>query len=227
MTTARCRDFWESQFRCRGASGCNVLTPACQLNPLRISFCAPDHADAWPLRYNPSLREPSQEPALAFYSERRRRRLSWRPRLLDLLHSCCVQLYFFNRDEPPRHRLLGSSLLLLRWSRCARAQHFAATIVFIFYVVNLLVSGPSIIGIVFAALLLANLRATSLASGWKPDSEEAALPPRLNETWGDKFADQLPVWLWPKIRIPYYIFSLIFMLLVALGLSIAILRRMR
>ena len=103
----------------------------------------------------------------------------------------------------------------------------AATIVFIFYVVNLLASGPSIIGIVFAALLLANLRATSLASGWKPDSEEAALPPRLNETWGDKFADQLPAWLWPKIRIPYYIFSLIFMLLVALGLSIAILRRMR
>ena len=83
------------------------------------------------------------------------------------------------------------------------------------------------LGIVFAALLLANLRATSLASGWKLDSEEAALPPRLNETWGDKFADQLPVWLWPKIRIPYYIFSLIFMLLVALGLSIAILRRMR
>src|SRR5947207_14386543 len=61
---------------------------------------------------------------------------------------------------------------------------FAATIVFIFYVVNLLASGPSIIGISFAVFFLKKNRATSLASGWKTDAAEAASPPRINATWG-------------------------------------------
>ena len=41
-------------------------------------------------------------------------------------------------------------------------------------------------------LLLSNIRATWIASKWKTDSEEAALPPRLNETWSDKFAINCP-----------------------------------
>ena len=36
------------------------------------------------------------------------------------------------------------------------------------------------------------------------------MPIRLSETWGDKFVDKLPVWLWPKVRIAYYIFSVAF-----------------
>ena len=48
--------------------------------------------------------------------------------------------------------------------------------------------------------------------------EEAALPPRLNQTVADKFADQLPMWLWPKIRILYYTLSAVTIILVVVGL---------
>jgi hypothetical protein len=40
----------------------------------------------------------------------------------------------------------------------------------------------------------------------------------MNETLLDKFRDVLPAWLWPKIRIFYYVFSLGFLLLTAVGL---------
>ena len=62
-------------------------------------------------------------------------------------------------------------------------------------------------------------RATWIASKWKTDSEEAALPPRLNETWSDKFADQLPAVLWPKARIAYYVFGACVLTLVSIGLA--------
>ena len=72
---------------------------------------------------------------------------------------------------------------------------------------------------IILALLLSNLRATWIAASWRPESEEAALPPRLNETIPDKLADQLPPWLWPKVRIVYYIYSAGFLLLVIVGLA--------
>jgi hypothetical protein len=46
-----------------------------------------------------------------------------------------------------------------------------------------------------------------------------ALPPRFNETWSDKFADQLPAMLWPKARIAYYIFGACVLTLVSIGLA--------
>ena len=83
---------------------------------------------------------------------------------------------------------------------------------------GLCVSGVSVLRILFAALLLSNLRATWIAAQWKPESDQAASAPRLSETLGDKLADQLPPWLWPKVRIVYYIFSAGYLLLVAVGL---------
>ncbi len=35
---------------------------------------------------------------------------------------------------------------------------------------------------------------------------------------GDKLADKLPMWLWPKVRILYYVFSGGFLMFVAIGL---------
>lgn len=64
-----------------------------------------------------------------------------------------------------------------------------------------------VVRILITALLISNLRATWIASSWKADSEAAILPPRMAETLGDRFADRLPQWLWPKVRIPYYIFA--------------------
>jgi hypothetical protein len=103
-------------------------------------------------------------------------------------------------------------------------SRYAATAVLALFVADTLVTGPSVLRILIGALLLSNLRATWIASRWKSGTEEAALPPRLNETPGDKFADELPQWLWPKVRIPYYIFSGGVLLITAAGVAIMLLR---
>ncbi|HEY6251894.1 MAG TPA: hypothetical protein VI685_18195 [Candidatus Angelobacter sp.] len=77
---------------------------------------------------------------------------------------------------------------------------------------NIYLGARLVIHILLAALLLANVRATWIASNWNSASEEAAAPPRLNETWSDKFADQLPMWLWPRIKIFYDIYSVGFIM---------------
>jgi hypothetical protein len=94
---------------------------------------------------------------------------------------------------------------------------YAAIVVFLMYLMDTL-TAPGVLRIIISALLLSNLRATWIASRWKPESEEAILPPRLNETFSDKLVDQLPAWLWPKLRIVYYLAATAFLLLVALGL---------
>jgi hypothetical protein len=48
--------------------------------------------------------------------------------------------------------------------------------------------------------------------------------PMAGETWGHKSADRLPMWLWPKLRITYYVFSACFLVMVAVGL-VMVLRR--
>jgi len=126
------------------------------------------------------------------------------------------------------HAVLGVLVLLFFYIGgvgVRERSRYAATVVLILFVADLFVSGPSVIRVLVGALLLSNFRATWIASHWKPDAEEASLPPRLGETWSDKFVDQLPQWLWPKIRIPYYIFSACLLLLTAIGLVMMVLHR--
>jgi hypothetical protein len=113
---------------------------------------------------------------------------------------------------------------------------FAAAIVLVYYVVDFLASavflllnspGIGVIRIIIIALLLSNLRATWIADHWKPESEEAALPPRLGETFGDKLSDQWPAWLWPKVKIIYYIFSFGYLALTVAGIIVMFLRHGR
>ena len=104
-------------------------------------------------------------------------------------------------------------------------SRYAAVVVLTAYVIDVLASGLSVPRVLISALLLSNLRATWIAARWKPDSEEAILPPRLNETLGDKLADQLPMRLWPKVRIFYYIYSVFFLLLLIVGFTAIMLRR--
>jgi hypothetical protein len=105
-------------------------------------------------------------------------------------------------------------------------SRFAAVAVFVMYLPDLL-SHFSIVRIVLAAVLLSNLRATWIAAIWKPESEEAALPPRLSATWSDKFADRFPMWLWPKIRFFYYIYAVCCFVLVGIGLAAMLARHGR
>jgi hypothetical protein len=99
-------------------------------------------------------------------------------------------------------------------------SRYAAAAVLVVYVLDTLLVGPGVARVIIAALLLSNLRATWIASQWKPESEEAILPPRLVATWSDKLSDQFPTWLWPKVRILYYFFSAGYLMLVAWGLVI-------
>jgi hypothetical protein len=94
------------------------------------------------------------------------------------------------------------------------------------YVGDSFATGIGIMRIIFAAILLSNLRASWLASQWQPDSSDAEMPPRLSETLGDKFADKLPLWLWPKIRFPYYVYSFGMLVVITAGVIIILMRRM-
>ena len=95
---------------------------------------------------------------------------------------------------------------------------YAALLVFLMFVLDT-VAAPSIPKAFVCVVLLSNLRATWLASRWKPGSDEAEMPIRLGATWGDKFADKLPDWLWPKVRLIYFVFAPAFLALALIGLG--------
>lgn len=129
--------------------------------------------------------------------------------------------------------IMGTLLLLFYYIGGVGVRErslYAAAVVFGLYFVDFLfaisrlISAGGFVRIAFAALLLSNLRATWIASRWNPQSEEASLPPRLSGSWNDKFVDQFPAWLWPKVRILYYIFSFLMLAFVCLGLIALILR---
>lgn len=122
--------------------------------------------------------------------------------------------------------ILGTTILLFYYLGgvgVRERSRYAAGVVFFMYVLDTL-AAPGVLRVLIAALLLSNLRATWIAASWKPESEEAILPPRLGETWGDKLADELPMWLWPKVRIIYYVFSAGFLLFVMFGLAVMLAR---
>jgi hypothetical protein len=104
-------------------------------------------------------------------------------------------------------------------------SRYAAAVVLVMYVADFVAAGPGVIKAVIVGLLLSNLRATRIASRWKPESDEANLPPRLDETWSDKFADKLPMWLWPKVRILFYVLSACLLVLSSIGLTMMVLHR--
>jgi hypothetical protein len=95
--------------------------------------------------------------------------------------------------------------------------------VLIYYAIDFL-AGVGVVKVIVTALLLSNLRATWIASEWKPDSEEAALPPRMGDTFFDKMADKWPAFIWPKVKWVYYVFSFGFLVLTVAGLIIIAIR---
>jgi hypothetical protein len=100
------------------------------------------------------------------------------------------------------------------------------TLLIVFFLMFASPWGVIVFRVFVTALLFSNLRATWLASSWRPNSEEAALPPRMSETWSDRFVDQWPALVWPKVRIVYYIFAFGLLALIAIGLAQAAMRSM-
>lgn len=91
----------------------------------------------------------------------------------------------------------------------------AVAMIFTIYAVNQLGSGkvPGVLTIVLGAVLLSNGRSTFIASRWKPLAEGEDCPTRFNETFRDKLVDQLPLRLWPLLRIPFFIVSTLLLIL--------------
>ncbi|HVN21515.1 MAG TPA: hypothetical protein VMU05_22200 [Dongiaceae bacterium] len=102
---------------------------------------------------------------------------------------------------------------------------FAAAVVLIYFALDTWLSGVGVVRIIVNAVLLSNLRATWIASGWRPESEEAALPPRLGETFSDKLADVWPAFIWPKIKWIYYVYSFGLLAITVAGIIVILLRR--
>jgi hypothetical protein len=139
-----------------------------------------------------------------------------------------VAVFSFVFSVAMGHAIVGTATLLfyfLGGVGVRERSRYAAAVVLVLFVVGILTSGPGVVSLLIAALLLSNLRATWIAARWKPESAEAVLPPRFGETWGDKFADRLPMWLWPKVRVLYYVFSACLLVFVAIGLAAIILHR--
>jgi len=136
-------------------------------------------------------------------------------------------IFFFMARQPFMAVLL---FLLFHLGGVGVREHsrWAAAVVFAFYGVDTLASGRSLVAspgglvlrVVITALLLSNLRATWIAAHWQVGSDEAALPPRFADTWKDKFTDKWPAWLWPKVKVLYYIFAIGFLLIAVLGLVV-------
>jgi hypothetical protein len=125
------------------------------------------------------------------------------------------------------HPIIGVAVLMFYYLGgvgVRERSRYAAAAVLVMYVADMLTSGLGVVRVIITALLLSNLRATWIASHWKPDSEEAILPPRLDETWSDNFADRFPMWLWPKARILYYVFSASFLALVVFSVVVSALQ---
>ena len=92
----------------------------------------------------------------------------------------------------------------------------AAAILFAVQLCNVLLK-PNVFSVAFAAILLSNLRATFLASEWRPAAEGEDRPTRFSESFGDKYVDQLPPILWPKLQIPFFVLGAAMLLLSLLG----------
>lgn len=103
-------------------------------------------------------------------------------------------------------------------------SRFAAVMACAMYVLELIIVPPGVIRVAIMAVLFSNLRATWIAAQWSANSPEANWPMRLDETWSDKFSDTVPVWLWPKVRAIYYVFSICLLLLTVLGVAVILQR---
>lgn len=125
------------------------------------------------------------------------------------------------------HALLGLMILLLYYLSgvgVREGSRYAAGWAFVTYFGDMVVTGPGVVKIILSGLLLSNFRAIWIASRWKPDSAESAPAPRWNETWTDKFGDIWPTWLWPRFRILYYVLSVAYLAMFAIGL-VSMIRR--
>lgn len=92
-------------------------------------------------------------------------------------------------------------------SRLAAIAAFAAYFLSALVIQRYAGNGFGTLRVIFLALLFANIRGNLLSARWARDRQSPIIATRLNETLGDKLADQLPAWLSPKIRVVFYVIA--------------------
>jgi hypothetical protein len=92
-------------------------------------------------------------------------------------------------------------------SRVAAVTAFSAYLLSALVLQRYTGNGFGILRIIFLALLFANIRGNWLSARWVTDPGSVASPARLNQTVGDKLSDQLPMFLWPKLRFVFYVLA--------------------
>jgi hypothetical protein len=85
---------------------------------------------------------------------------------------------------------------------------------------------PGIVSILFAGILLSNVRAAFLASEWRPAREDEDRPARFNETFWDKLVDQWPAKAWPVLEVPFFALAALLLLLSLAGVGTALWHRL-
>ena len=123
--------------------------------------------------------------------------------------------------------ILSALFFVLGGMGIREANWPAAALLFAVELCNVLLQ-PGFFSVAFALILLSNLRATFLASEWKPAAEGEDRPTLFSETIRDKYVDQLPYILWPKLQILFFILGaamlvlnlLVVLYTVAFGLSL-------
>lgn len=136
-----------------------------------------------------------------------------------------LALVFFTLAGQPISALLIFLLFHIGGVGVREHNPFAAAVLLAYYLIAFLASpGIAFVRIIVTALLVSNLRATWIAGNWKPDSEEAALPSRLGDTFFDKLSDRWPAFIWPKLKVLYYIYSVGCLAVITAGLIVNVLR---
>jgi hypothetical protein len=92
-------------------------------------------------------------------------------------------------------------------SRAAAIAAFSAYLLSALVLQRYAGAGFSVMRVIFLALLFANIRGSWLSARWQKGPQADSAPIRLNQTIGDKLADQLPRFLWPKARFVFYVLA--------------------
>ncbi len=85
---------------------------------------------------------------------------------------------------------------------------------------------PGVLTIICVGVLLSNVRASFLASRWRPAGEDEDRPTRFNETFWDKVVDQWPAKAWPILQVPFFALSGLLLLLSLVGVCAAAWQRL-
>jgi hypothetical protein len=110
---------------------------------------------------------------------------------------------------------LESAFFFLAGVGVRQRSRIAAIAAFAAYLLSALVlqrysgNGFGIVRIIFLALLFANIRGNWLSARWATDQPSSVPSTPLNRTLGDKLSDQLPMFLWPKVKFVFYVLTVV------------------